>query len=104
MGRAHVSTRAAVTLGLLAVAVVVPTILMAFSRYDNEAAWRGVYHSGAFGTLLGVSAIACATVASYLRPDRFTAIGFALAVTALGLVACALGGAFGDIPQIGPEG
>ena len=91
--------------GVVALALVVPSLLMAFSRYDFENAWQWVLGVTAFGALLGVVGLAKGfDVATSDRLDLVAGIGLACAAVSVVIVVCAIGGAFGSLPNWGQEG
>ena len=89
-------------LGLLAAVVVVPTMLLGFSRYDYEAAWEGFYGFTVLSMLLGLLAgWSGAAVVLRSRLDSLAMSGLALGLTAFFVGVCALAGVFGPVPLSG---
>ena len=92
-------------LGLAAAALVVPSLLMTFSRYDYENAWQWMLAIAACGALLGALAVVQGTtVIGRGDLDAVGATGLILGLMSLVAVVCALGGGFGSLPAWGTEG
>lgn len=92
-------------LGVAAAALVVPSLLMTFSRYDYENAWQWMLALAAWGALLGLLALVQgSTVIRSSELDAVAATGLILGFTSLVAVLYALGGGFGSLPAWGTEG